>query len=214
MRQYYKGYWKMNEMIGVDNLKSLSNDELKQLLAQGLTISAKQLTSLSLVWRELEDRGEDLSALKSGLAVYLPMIANDQLDAEVVVKFAGQQTLLAAVMKLPIDSQRELLASPMVDYVQRDEDGEIKKQQVLLTRLSPSQVKQVIRDGRVLNASEQEKELNLLPIKRQRLNRKRISRKITFEQVEGLAVMSVSGKRIKVDDVIKQLKQAGYLWNL
>ena len=76
------------EPLSPQVLGSMSTQQLRAALAQSLTISARHLAYLASVWGELEKRGEDLSDLRTGLAVYLPQIAAGRLDADAVIRFA------------------------------------------------------------------------------------------------------------------------------
>ena len=99
------------------NVATISTAELLAELARGLTLIAANLTRLGLVWAELERRGADLSALRTGLARLLPLIAAGHLAAEAVVTFAGRPAVLRALEGVPLDLQRRLAAGESVDAI-------------------------------------------------------------------------------------------------
>lgn len=172
--------------------------KLKKALSAGLSISAKQLGYLALIWKELENRGEDLSALKSGLAIYLPLIADDRLDPEVIVRFAGQKTLLAKAMGLSLLEQRKLLKRKTVELVSLDEQGDRVIDRRPLTQLSGAEVRQVLSESGIRNSDKQFELLITKPSgKKTKKGRARVSRKVTFDQVNNEELISISGKRIK-----------------
>lgn len=198
---------KSNEMkMPNENIRGATTKELKTALSKGLTISAKQLSYLALIWRELEDRGEDLSALKSGLATYLPLIAADILDPEAVVRFAGQKTLLAHLSEIPIKEQRKLLKNNSVELVEFNRNGKLVSESVQLADLTSIQVKQVFHDGVILCADTQKETLLAEPLPTHKNIRRRIARKVTFEKVDDLDVMCVAGKKVKLEAVISALE--------
>lgn len=90
-------------------LVDLTTEHLKRRLAEQMELSARHLVEMALIWTELENRGEDLSALRTSLTDYLPKIATGSLDAQAVVQFAGNRQLLRYFATLPIERQRELL---------------------------------------------------------------------------------------------------------
>ena len=88
------------------DVASLSNEDLLAELASAIDTTARHVSRLALVWAELEKRGVDLSTLRSGLRVWLPVIAAGRLAAEVVVSFAGNGSLIRALADLPLAAQR------------------------------------------------------------------------------------------------------------
>lgn len=121
--------------------------DLRAELSRGLTLAADHLARLSLVWAELERRGEDLSDLRRGLARHLPRIAAGQLAAEAVVAFAGRPRLLDALVGVPLGQQRDLAAGkaiPVIDPASPDTVEEIP-----LAALPAAAIGMVIADGEI-----------------------------------------------------------------
>jgi len=140
----------------VAEIAALDTPRLRAELSRALTITAHGLAYLAAVWAELERRGEDLSDLRSGLAVYLPAIAAGRLAPEAVVQFAGQSTLLRRVMSLPVDEQRRLAAGEPLPVVVATPDGELVERRLPARALAARQIAQVFDDyGRVRTPIEQ-----------------------------------------------------------
>jgi hypothetical protein len=141
------------ELLDTDprRLAQLSTEELRAELARGLKLTAEHLFRLGQVWLELEGRGEDLSALRKGLAIYLPHIGSGRGDAHAVVRFAGSGLLMRAIAALPIDDQRRLAEGGTVPLVASD--GESQAADPL--QLSPIEVRRVFVNGRVRSVAEQ-----------------------------------------------------------
>lgn len=136
-------------------LGGMTNQELRTRLAQSVTISAKYLAYLAAVWNELEKRGEDLSDLRIGLTAYLPQIAAGRLDAEAVVKFAGQATVLQSLAQLPIEKQREIVRGVPIAVLTVNAAGEYEVARTPAHMLSASQARLVFNNGRIRTPDEQ-----------------------------------------------------------
>lgn len=153
----------MNEMtlslidsaIRPEDMERFDTPALKAELAKALTMSAKHLAYLGMIWSELERRGEDLSDLRSGLAVYLPLIGAGQLDPDVVVKFAGQKTLLRAISSLPIREQQRIAQGGTIQILGFDPEGRCVSRQLPVQALTAAQVRQAFGDGRIRGPEEQ-----------------------------------------------------------
>ncbi|WP_427047077.1 hypothetical protein [Halomonas casei] len=189
----------MNEIItGYDannvELATITTDALKERLAKQMELSARHLVEMAAIWTELERRGEDLSALKGSLTDYLPLIASGHLDAQAVVRFAGNRQLLRYLAALDINQQREMLEVGDVDLVLPD-SGETTKRK--LAHLSGREVTQVFGSTGVRTPSEQAK---LLQDKREIKRRTGSTRK----PVEGVRIrygrLELDGQPVKVDD--------------
>lgn len=145
----------MSIELKINNIKTIDTQTLRAELSKSLTITAKQLQYLAVIWRELESRGEDLSALKTGLAIYLPAIANNQLDADLVVKYAGQKMLLHAISKLPLEEQRKLAEHGEIEIVRLEEDGNKQVQKITLHSLPATEINLVFSESRLRTPDEQ-----------------------------------------------------------
>lgn len=133
-----------------------SNDELMQLLSNTVMITSKYIWLLSKVWKELENRGVDLSHLRSGIAYYLPMIADAKIDASAVLAFAGQQLLLREISLMPIELQKSLASGDLVDLVEYKQDtDEFVTKKIPVKSISSRHYSQIFDMGRVLSESEQ-----------------------------------------------------------
>lgn len=152
-------------------LGNLSTQALRAELAQSLTMSARHLAYLAMIWRELENRGEDLSDLRTGLAVYLPQIAAGHLEAEAVIRYAGHPMLLRNIATLPIEQQRRLLAGETVPVLTVGSSGEYEQAALPAHTLTPAQARMVFGDGKIRSVSEQQAILDS-----QRVTAKRRSR--------------------------------------
>lgn len=188
-------------------IATASTEHLRSELARVLKISARDLLYLAAIWKELEHRGEDLSELKRGMGVYLPMIAAGVLEAEIVVKYAGHRMLLNAIAELPIGTQKSLAEGRALPLVVHSENDGWVARDVPVDAMTVAQVKQVIESGRIRTTEEQfaklakagEKELR----KRKAARGMRVDRK-TSELVVGRA-------RIPFAAAMKALRDAGLL---
>lgn len=135
------------------DLTAASTDDLRAELARGLTLTAEVLTRLGAIWLELERRGEDLSALKSGLARTLPLIASGVLAAEAVVAFAGRPAVLRAIEGIPLERQRSLASGEPVEVI--DPTSPAESSRMPLGRLPARMLSLLFHDGEERPASVQ-----------------------------------------------------------
>lgn len=129
--------------------------DLKSELAKTLTVTAEYLMYIAAIWRELESRGEDLSELRHGMMTYIPLIATNQLDARLVVNYAGQKTLLSSMAKLPLKEQQKLAEKGTLDVVILGDDNQQLIKEVKISDLTASQVYQAIGDGKIKTPEQQ-----------------------------------------------------------
>lgn len=136
----------MNELVllNQNEIQNASIADLKAELSRSLKITSDYLVYMSIIWGELNKRGEDLSELKSGLFQYIPLIATNQLDAALVVEFAGNKTLLSALSRLPIDQQKEIAITKKIPFVELGQSQELVETELDLTIAKPRQIYQVL----------------------------------------------------------------------
>lgn len=137
------------------NVEQADTATLRKELVSALTMTARQLGYLATIWKELERRGEDLSELRMGIAAYLPMIANGKLDADLVVKYAGQKMLLAAAAKLTLAEQHKLAESGYVTVLKLDGLGQRTEVQTPLHRLAANDVRHIFGETHIRTIDEQ-----------------------------------------------------------
>jgi hypothetical protein len=144
------------DLVTVDDARDLtqiSTEDLRRELSAALTITADAVARMARIWRELERRGEDLSALRSGIGMYLSAVAAGRLLAEAVVRLAGNRYALKAIASLTLDEQRRLLEVGTIQVVRSD--GEVVD--VPIHRLSSLDAARAIDvvAGRVKSPAEQ-----------------------------------------------------------
>lgn len=192
----------------VANLASLDTAALRAELARALTVTAETLEYLGAVWRELENRGEDLADLRAGLGRYLPMIAAGQLDAEVVVRFAGRQSLLRNVATLPIKDQRRLALGGEVRILTIDDDGQTVETDVPATALTVQQIRMAFDHGRIRGVDEQRNMLGSARLAARQRSPK-LGRQFRVKVDKTAGVVHVGRMTIALSEVIDSLVAAG-----
>lgn len=136
-------------------LGAMSTQQLREKLAQSLTMTARHLQYLAILWAELEKRGEDLSDLRTGLAVYMPQIAAGRLDAEAVIRFAGQPTVLRSVAMLAVDEQRAIAQGKPVRVLTANAEGEYEAVELPAYTLTVAQARMVFDGDKIRSPQEQ-----------------------------------------------------------
>jgi hypothetical protein len=142
-------------------LAALDTPSLRAELGRALRVTAESLVYLAAIWHELENRGEDLASLRTGLSAYLPLIASGRADPQAVVAFAGQPTLLRAIIQLPIAEQQRLAAGGTITIVIQTPEGEEAQREVSPTLLSAAETRRVFAPGVVRSPAEQSRMLRV-----------------------------------------------------
>jgi len=192
-----------------NRVSEMDTPMLRAELARALTVTAETLAYLGEVWRELERRGEDLSDIRAGLGQYLPRIAAGQLDAEVVVRFAGRQALLRAVGSLPINEQRRLALGGKVKVVSIGEAGKIEEAAVPVAMLTTQQVRIVFDEGRVRSVAEQQNIIDSARVAARR--RQKEPRRYRLHVDRAAGQLRVGNMTVPVEEVVSALRGAGML---
>lgn len=132
----------------------MTNEQLRQELARGLSITVEHLQRLANIWAELERRGEDLSDLRRGIAANLSLIASGTLAADAVVALASRPTLLKRLAGVPLDQQRAIASGEPLPVVV-DDGKKYNVEMLPATALTMAQTRQVIDYGSVRTVDEQ-----------------------------------------------------------
>lgn len=187
-------------------IKTATVDDLKVALTNVVQATANHIAILAKIWRELENRGEDLSALRSGIAYYLPMVADNKLDASVVLAFAGQQLLLRQVSLLPIEQQKSLAEGEKVPVVTiSPKSNEAQVEYLELKHLHSRHYNLVFDLGRVRTPEEQEALLRTRATRRSRVEKKVRKKKVRYDSE--LDAFVVGATKIRQEDVLTALAE-------
>jgi len=145
-------------------LGAMSTQQLREQLAKSLTMTAQHLQYLSLIWAELEKRGEDLSDLRTGLAVYMPQIAAGRLSAQAVIRFAGQPTVLKSVAMLPLQEQEAMANGKPVRVLTVNAKGEYEDTELPAYTLTAAQARMVFDGDKIRSPMEQRAKLESVKV--------------------------------------------------
>ncbi|EAX7621589.1 hypothetical protein KWA75_004590, partial [Salmonella enterica] len=180
------------------NLSTVSTDVLRQELTRGLEITARHLYHLAKIWRELESRGEDLSDIRHGLLSYLPLIAGGKIIPEIVINYAGQKTLLAALAAMPLSVQRQIADTGYVDTV--SDTGEVVA--VPVASLRAAEISKIFdfNAGSVRTAQEQ---IAVKASEPGTPKRKPVTSIVGFDYQDGADLLVVSGKRVRISRALE-----------
>ena len=187
-------------------LGAMSNQQLRARLAQSLTLSARHLAYLAVIWAELERRGEDLSDLRTGLAAYLPQIAAGVLDAEAVVRFAGKPSVLRALAGLPLEQQAALTRGEPVHVLTVNAAGEYESADMPAHLLTPAQTRLVFGDAGLRPVGEQRAMLESARVSARRRARPGMDQRVRYD--DAADVLRVGRASATVGEVIEALTSA------
>lgn len=200
----------MNELalLNQNQIELASIEELKAELSRTLKISSDYLVYMSLIWSELNNRGVDLSGLKSGLFEYVPLIATNQLDASLVIEFAGNKTLLSALSRLPIFEQEKIAKTKTVEFVELDESGNKKVYELDLTKAKSQQLYQVFGGEYGLRNIDQQ--FLLISNKKQARDKSKTPTKTSKRKIdidENKEYMIIGDNKVRISLVLESLSE-------
>ncbi|WP_125782808.1 hypothetical protein [Pseudoalteromonas rubra] len=192
-----------------NEIRSYSDDKIKQAFTQGLEITVRQLKYLAMLWKEMEHRDMDLSAYRTGMGRFIELIANNQIMAELVFKYAGHNTLLNAIRLLPADEQQTLAQQQTITLVEPDKTGTAFVEREIAPELIPSRYIQHVFSEFGVRTRDQQKErlMKLKLVKKQRTKAiPRRARKVELDAEHNVLILSdkVSLDVDKALDVIGQ----------
>lgn len=191
----------MNQTTELKKLSSLSKQELKNELARGLQITAKHLRHLATIWRELENRGEDLSDIRHGLMSYLPAIANGVMEPQLIVNYAGHKTLLSALSSLPIENQQKIAETGFVTVVTEDGD----EVETPVNKLRASEINRIFDiSSRKIRSTDEQRSLLMTASKKKTLRRP-VTSIVGFDSQDGGELLVISGKRVNIWRVLDEI---------
>ncbi len=184
-------------------LREMSIDDLRAEFKKAVEITANHVARLALIWAELERRGEDMSALRSGIGAYLASVAAGRLIPEAVVRLAGNRTALRAIAYLSVGEQRRIITAGTI-AVKRHYAVE----DVPIHRLTPADVGRAfdVLEGRIRSPAEQSE----TKPRRARDPQKRIILSLTADQHRALLAHADRSKRsaaaLILDEISELLK--------
>jgi len=93
--------------VGEDRIdvKTATTAALRAEMGRALKVTAEHLAYMATIWKELENRGEDLSEYKAGVGEYLSQIASGEIIPELVARYLGEIGTLRRLRLLPRDDQ-------------------------------------------------------------------------------------------------------------
>lgn len=187
----------MNDLIDQEGGPALdiareTTEVLKRRLAHQMELSARHLVEMAGIWTELERRGEDLSALRTGLTDYLPRIAAGELDAQAVVQFAGNRQLLRYLSTLSVSEQQALMDRGSVQLYLPESDQTTSRK---LSQLSGREITQVFGRGVIRSPGEQQQ----IARAKKSVNRVDAEAKKAESMRIHYGVLEINGQRVYVD---------------
>lgn len=195
------------KLPAIDSLNTLETNELYSIFAKLVTVSAITLKYMSAIWKELESRGEDLSDLRSGLAEWMPLIAEGKLAAETVIKFSGKRMLLQRLALLSIEKQIEIIGNPDISIVKEDQSQGFIVKNVNISRLGALEILQIFDETHCKIRTQKEQFEFLKKNKSDKKTNKStptISLKGGYLKI-GKSYVRANNKRISADNIVKIL---------
>ena len=189
-----------------DQLIQMSTHDIKEELTKVLTVTAENLAYMAMLWRELEERGEDLSGIKGGMMEYIQLIAAKRIDARLVVEYAGRKTLLNYLSKLSTSEQQKIIETGKVDIV-IENDGEYFHKSLSLVDADISQISQAFDPFSKSGLRSEAKQIEMMEAKASpKAIRKRRITKVEIDPKSKTLI--AGGKNIMLESVLEAIEKA------
>lgn len=197
----------LTKMLTKHQIEQASIEELKHELSRTLKVTSQYLVYMSMIWSQLNKMGVDLSGLKSGLFEYVPLIATNKLNPDLVIEFAGNKTLLAALANVPIEQQNWIAETKQVAFVDLGEKNEKIERVLDLTKAKPREIYQVFGGENGFRNPDQQylylKAKSKVP-KIPKTKERKTLRSVEFD-LNNEYMLVGKDSRVKVDTILKAL---------
>lgn len=135
------------------NLKRLTVAQLRTEFNKAVANTAAGLRRMAVIWVELKERGEDMSAFTNPLLSFLPAVASGKLEPEMLLIYGGRSDVLSKIATLVPEEQKRLASGE--GRVQIIDTVKGAARSVRLMDLTIPKLNQIIGDGRIRTPDEQ-----------------------------------------------------------
>lgn len=143
----------------LEEMRAKSQDELRQVVRDGLRMISESYLRMALALRVLEEGGDDLEWAKEELDMrtysWLRKIGHNQMLAKVVVAFNKNKDAVDAVSKLPLPDQEKVVKNRRVNMVVVTGAGKTDTIKADVAGMEREQLRQVFDGGRIREEAEQ-----------------------------------------------------------
>lgn len=140
--------------ISITEIQKLPSEEILSRFELGMKSVSHRLIEVAFYYRELKRRGQDVSRFKGPLIEYLPLITEKKLLPSLLIKFAGQSTLLNCISKLDMETQLQIEKNDSIQLVKRNNDS-FSTEAVRLIELHTKYFKQVFNNEKIRTVEQQ-----------------------------------------------------------
>lgn len=138
--------------------RTMSTEELFAEFNACTVRVSEGLYRMAVIWVELENRGQDLSVIKTPFRSFFPAIASGQMLPDVALQYGGNIKKVELVSKLVVEDQRKIVGDDArVALLTRTPDGGTAVTQVKPAEMRLTEARQVFGDGRIRTPDEQAK---------------------------------------------------------
>lgn len=191
------------QLIEYGSIEKISTDDLKRYLKNGFQITAKNLYSLSLIWKELTIRGVDLSEFKnSAVTRFLPLISDNIISSEFIVKYSGQRMLINHIKNLPIRDREKIMNDEYVEVLDFAKNGNNKVVKKPLKLLNAKEITMILTATGIKSITDQKVILERISTKKRK---KSFTALISINKIDN--TIEVGKQRTSISLVIEKLSQ-------
>lgn len=193
-------------MADDDGLASLTNDQLRRMIREGIEMTARGITQAARAIVELEKRGEDLSEFRRQTVHFLSLVAYRQLLPEAYLQFMGMSQWLKAISQLPMPDQERIASGKTLPLVVAGTVGQKwTVLQVAPRDVQPAKIKQLIGPDGIRSEAEQIAWLESAAVETTKRKERRTLGPITIDRTAG--VLKVGQSKLNPAMLVNALAQ-------
>lgn len=189
--------------------QSLPMEELRQIIQDGMRLTAEYLMRLGCALHVYLERGGDLTGMDDSFTRHLRKIACGQILPELVAKYyASKPSLVRKIGSLPLDDQRRLVVDcEPVKLIVRGDNGERTHRMVDPANLRPDQVQQVFAHDHIRTEQEQHLYLDSIQTKKYQPVQEQIDNVTVDKERDGIIHKREFISRATIEAAMKVLRR-------
>lgn len=183
---------------------SLSTEELLQEIASFKTLAVEVVARYSAILAELKARKQYHAFMRHPVLAFFKEIAEGDLHPEAALTL-GNKALISAVTPLPPEQQLDIARGAMVPVARETDAGEIKSDDVPITRMDPATMNRAFGPDGLRTVHEQAEIIR---------SAGKVERIGAITVIRDEQVLKIGNQKVKPEDLKGPLAALGYTLDL